>query len=32
MEENAQLNAYLVESLNGVETIKAYNAEKSNKR
>lgn len=31
MEENAQLNAYLVESLNGVETIKAYNAEKATK-
>lgn len=28
MEENAQLTAYLVESLNGIETVKAYNAEK----
>ena len=28
MEENAQLTAYLVESLNGIETVKAFNAEK----
>lgn len=28
MEENAQLTSYLVESLNGIETVKAYNAEK----
>lgn len=29
MEENAQLTSYLVESLNGIETLKAYNAEKT---
>lgn len=29
MEENAQLTSYLVESLNGIETLKAYNAEKA---
>lgn len=28
MEENAQLTSYLVESINGIETVKAYNAEK----
>lgn len=28
MEDNAQLTSYLVESLNGVQTIKAYNAER----
>ena len=28
MEDNAQLTSYLVESLNGIETIKAYNAER----
>ncbi|MDR4987117.1 bacteriocin ABC transporter ATP-binding protein [Bacillus cereus] len=28
MESNAKLNAYLVESLNGIATIKSYNAEK----
>ncbi|MFV8826413.1 peptidase domain-containing ABC transporter [Alkalihalobacterium sp. APHAB7] len=28
MEENAQLTSYLVESLNGIETVKAYNAER----
>ncbi|MEK4419171.1 peptidase domain-containing ABC transporter [Bacillus sp. FSL K6-0268] len=28
MESNAKLNAYLVESLNGIGTIKSYNAEK----
>ncbi|WP_078552578.1 peptidase domain-containing ABC transporter [Bacillus alkalicellulosilyticus] len=27
MEENAQLTSFLVESLNGIETVKAYNAE-----
>lgn len=27
MEDNAQLTSYLVESLNGIQTIKAYNAE-----
>lgn len=27
MEENAQLTSYLVESLNGIETVKAFNAE-----
>ena len=29
MEENAQVNSYLVESLNGIETVKAFNAEKN---
>lgn len=28
MEDNAQLTSYLVESLNGIQTIKAYNAER----
>jgi ATP-binding cassette subfamily B protein len=28
MEENALLNSYIVESINGIETIKAYNAER----
>lgn len=28
MEENAQVTSYLVESLNGIETIKAFNSEK----
>ena len=28
MEDNAQLTSYLVESLNGMQTIKAYNAER----
>ncbi|GAA4058422.1 peptidase domain-containing ABC transporter [Amphibacillus indicireducens] len=28
MEENAQLTSYLVESINGIETVKAYNAER----
>ncbi len=28
MEDNSQLISYMVESLNGIETIKAYNAEK----
>ncbi|MBN2981906.1 MULTISPECIES: peptidase domain-containing ABC transporter [Cohnella] len=27
MEENAQLTSYIVESINGIETVKAYNAE-----
>lgn len=27
MEYNAQLNSYIVESINGIETVKAYNAE-----
>jgi len=29
MEENAQVTSYLVESLNGIETVKAFNAEYS---
>lgn len=29
MEENAQLTSFLVESLNGIETVKAYNSERS---
>jgi len=28
MENNAQLTSYLVESLNGIETLKAFNAER----
>lgn len=28
MEDNAQLTAYLVESLNGIQTVKAFNAER----
>lgn len=28
MEENAQLTSYIMESINGIETVKAYNAEK----
>lgn len=28
MEDNAQLTSYMVESLNGIQTVKAYNAEK----
>ncbi len=28
MEENSQVTSYLVESLNGIETVKAFNAEK----
>lgn len=28
MENNAQLTAYMVESLNGIQTVKAYNAER----
>jgi ATP-binding cassette subfamily B protein len=29
MENNAQLTSYMVESLNGIQTVKAYNAERS---
>lgn len=29
MEENAQVTSYLVESLNGIETVKAFNAERA---
>jgi ATP-binding cassette subfamily B protein len=29
MEDNSQLTSYLVESLNGIETVKAYNSERS---
>ena len=32
MEDNAQLTSYLVESLNGIQTIKAYNAERKANR
>ena len=32
MEYNAQLTSYLVESLNGIQTIKAYNAERKANR
>lgn len=28
MEDNAQLNSYLIESLNGIQTVKSFNAEK----
>ena len=28
MENNAQLTSYLVESLNGIETVKTFNAER----
>lgn len=28
MEDNAQLTSYMVESLNGIQTVKAYNAER----
>lgn len=28
MEDSAQLNSYLVESLNGIETVKSFNAER----
>ena len=31
MEENSQLTSYLVESLNGIETVKAFNAEREAK-
>ena len=29
MEDNAQLSSFLIESLNGIETVKAFNAERS---
>lgn len=32
MEDNAQLTSYLVESLNGIQTVKAYNAERKANR
>lgn len=32
MEDNAQLTSYLVESLNGIQTVKAYNAEQKANR
>ncbi|MBO4407830.1 MAG: peptidase domain-containing ABC transporter [Clostridiales bacterium] len=32
MENNAQLTSYMVESLNGISTVKAYNAERRTKR
>lgn len=32
MEDNAQLTSYMVESLNGIQTIKAYNAERKTDR
>ena len=32
MEDNAQLTSYMVESLNGIQTVKAYNAERRTKR
>lgn len=32
MEDNALLTAYMVESLNGIQTVKAYNAERKNSR
>lgn len=32
MEENAQLTSYMVESLNGIQTVKAYNAERKTNR
>ncbi|MBR4733474.1 MAG: peptidase domain-containing ABC transporter [Lachnospiraceae bacterium] len=31
MEDNAQLTSYMVESLNGIQTVKAYNAERRTK-
>ncbi len=31
MEENSQLTSYLIESLNGIETVKAFNAERDSK-
>jgi len=31
MEDNAQLTSYIVESINGIETVKAYNAEEQAK-
>lgn len=32
MEDNAQLTSYMVESLNGIQTVKAYNAERTASR
>lgn len=32
MEDNAQLTSYMVESLNGIQTVKAYNAERRTNR
>lgn len=32
MEDNAQLTSYMVESLNGIQTVKAYNAERTANR
>lgn len=32
MEQNAQLTSYLIESLNGIETVKAFNAESETKQ
>lgn len=32
MEDNAQLTSYMVESLNGIQTVKAYNAERTARR
>ena len=32
MEENAQLTSYMMESLNGIQTVKAYNAERKTNR
>lgn len=32
MEDNAQLTSYMVESLNGIQTVKAYNAERKANR
>ena len=32
MEDNAQLTSYMVESLNGIQTVKAYNAERRTKQ
>ena len=32
MEDNAQLTSYMVESLNGIQTVKSYNAERRTKR
>jgi len=31
MEQNSQLSSYLIESLNGIETVKAFNAERGSK-
>lgn len=31
MEENSQLSSYLIESLNGIETVKSFNAERESK-